>query len=339
MNKIAKGIGNEPINLNEFRLFIQENHDHFIRHDPSIRAFIYRIIRRLIRTDKECSIIIEFDLHLMVLVDFEKANDGNFHRTEAFKLIKNFAEVSAFNFPIEFASSLVAIAGSESDPFRQFSLEALVNLAATNYSIILKVNGFKVMLDAVLDPAMSEISECIILVILYLLDDPRSRAIVQHYVDLKSILAPFTDLDTSNERSTQEKRKCAKRAIKIILRSWTGIIILTSDPSCLSSFVNLLEKKGVSKSVQEDIIDTIAEIFEPLVNRVTPSLGSKNIEKRRFYSGGFADVNNQGKNGSKSSPPKRPSFNSMVQTAKNVVAPTNRMNRAASDGLIFFFSV
>ena len=114
------------------------------------------------------------------------------------------------------------------------------------------------------------IAESILMVILYLLDDPKSRAYIHPYVDIKNILAPFFELDMADEQGCTQRRKHAKDAIVCMLRSWTGIILLTSDVDCLPRLVTLIESK-ISESVKLDIVDCIAELFEPLLSKITPS--------------------------------------------------------------------
>ena len=171
------------------------------------------------------------------------------------------------------------------------------------------VNGFRPMMDAVLDPTMSDCSEYILKTILFLLDGPHSRMVVQPCVDMKSILSPFTDFDSCSGLPSQQKRARAKSALITILRTWTGVILFTSEyeplssktssgaipehtdlkptgggalrnsaeisspkptatptlePTYLSHFVGLLLNAGVPRVIQEDVIDCISELFEPL---------------------------------------------------------------------------
>lgn len=259
----------------------------------------------------------------MVIIDFEKRDCDTFIRDEARKLMKVFLDVAPKYFPIEFASSLVAVADAENDaaeiingkekyvygspePFRKDALKYLCSLATVNYELVVLVNGFKPMMDAILDPTMSDLSEFILKTILFLLDDPRTRMVVQPCVDMKSILSPFTDFDSCSGLPSQQKRARAKSALITILRTWTGVILFNSEheylcsktsasvepaglnqsggllrspadmaspkpntsptiePTYLSHFVGLLSNAGVPKVIQEDVIDCISELFEPL---------------------------------------------------------------------------
>ena len=126
------------------------------------------------------------------------------------------------------------------------------------------------------------VAESITLVILYLLDDPKSRAYLRPYVDLKNILAPFFDVDTDNEKIASQRRMHAKNAIVCMMRSWAGIVLLTSDADCLPRLVSLIESK-VNEAVKVDLIECITELFEPLVSKVTPSLIRLKRDRQQYY--------------------------------------------------------
>ena len=311
----------------------------------------------------------------MIVVDFETFVSEPLIRTEAVKVMKSFLEVSPMSFPIEFACSLVSVASQgrvlveggvvlEADEFRQISIQILKSLAHNNYQTVARASGFKVLLDAVLDPhgkngfeikdngrqsentsqqrARSDrsLADSIILTILYLLDDPKSRAFLRSYIDLRVIFAPFIELDTVNDPRTQERRQNAKNAIVCMMRTWTGIVLLTSDPDCLPKLVSLIEFK-ISENVKLDIIDCIIELFAPLISHITPSLIMRSKESQRFYSNeqlggsahdipwgkhmqsdllGFERTHSSPSNTPKGTPPKRPSIGkTMINAAKSAL--------------------
>ena len=85
------------------------------------------------------------------------------------------------SFPLEWASSIVAVVSQQndpkkqSDPLREAALELLRDLSLVNYAVVAAANGFKVLLEAVLDKDLQAISESIILCVLHLLNEPVSR--------------------------------------------------------------------------------------------------------------------------------------------------------------------
>jgi hypothetical protein len=52
------------------------------------------------------------------------------------------------------------------------------------------------------------------------------------------------------------------------MRSWTGVIQLTSDELGLSTLVRMLRDTKVSPEAQGAILDAIYEVFEPVVSQV-----------------------------------------------------------------------
>ena len=56
LSRYAKVVGEEVISANDFWRFLSSNHDHVLRHDPTVRAFTYRIIRRLITSARHRSL-------------------------------------------------------------------------------------------------------------------------------------------------------------------------------------------------------------------------------------------------------------------------------------------
>ena len=64
LSRYAKVIGEEVISTSDFWKFLVSNHDHVLRHDPTVRAFIYRIIRRLLTSDKHLNLGLSEVRHL-----------------------------------------------------------------------------------------------------------------------------------------------------------------------------------------------------------------------------------------------------------------------------------
>lgn len=71
------------------------------------------------------------------------------------------------------------------------------------------------------------------------------RKIVAPCVDLKMLLIPFTDLDTDPAELTP-KFQAAKSAFNIMMKSWVGIMYLTSDELALPLLVKMLKDPRVS---------------------------------------------------------------------------------------------
>lgn len=64
-------------------------------------------------------------------------------------------------------------------------------------------------------------------------------------VDLKMFLIPFTDLDTDPAEMIS-KWQAAKSAFNILMKSWVGIMYLTSDELALPMLIKMLKDPKVS---------------------------------------------------------------------------------------------
>lgn len=172
--------------------------------------------------------------------------------------------LSPSKFPESFARSLVAMATCKDESFRKLSLEMLRELCVLNPDMTSRVNGFRVLLDAVIDPDIDDIlSETILMSLLYLLTSSNSR---QYSIDVLVLLSPLTDLD-SNIAEMEGKWKKSISAFILLMKSVPGIIILASDRMGLNVFVRMLTDPKVSSVVQAIILDGIYELFSPILSR------------------------------------------------------------------------
>ena len=78
-------------------------------------------------------------------------------------------------FPVAFARSLVAISNHKDDNLRRICIETLRELSVENPRVVATVNGLTTLLDVVLEPSSQDMAEPILISLLYLLNDPRSR--------------------------------------------------------------------------------------------------------------------------------------------------------------------
>lgn len=53
-----------------------------------------------------------------------------------------------------------------------------------------------------------------------------------------------------------------------MMRSWVGLVELTSDPMGLPAIIQLLSDPKVSNQVKEAILDSLSTVCDPLINKV-----------------------------------------------------------------------
>ena len=103
-----------------------------------------------------------------------------------------------------------------------------------------------------------------------MLNNPHSRKYLRPHVDLRYLIAPFTDTDASEEEVAS---KClrSKRVLVLILRSYVGVSMISADDLGLPTLVRMLRDVKVPKQIQQILLDTISEVFEPVFARVKRS--------------------------------------------------------------------
>lgn len=181
-------------------------------------------------------------------------------RVQALKVIRRIAEIDAAQMPPSLVASIVAIAGHKDDNLRRVCLETLRELALTNVAIVAECNGIKVLVDSILDASFQDLADSLLLTLLLLLNEPATRQYIDPFMDTQILLAPFTDTDLPAGNERRQRWMASRNAIVTLMRSWTGIVVLTSNPQGLQSLIQLLVRP-VGEDVQKAVLATICEIF------------------------------------------------------------------------------
>ena len=105
---------------------------------------------------------------------YEREQDVT-ERMQAIKLIRRYISVMPAEFPVSFVRSLIAVASNVEDSFRRVTIEVLRELSLVNSQLVASCYGFKVLVEAVIDPTLQDVSEPILMTILQLVSDPKSR--------------------------------------------------------------------------------------------------------------------------------------------------------------------
>jgi hypothetical protein len=162
------------------------------------------------------------------------------------------------------------------DPLRVPSLRALQVLLVSDPSLCARCNGVKVLIDAVLDPALgAELCDTLLLTVISALTHPKSNSYFRADDEIQRILAPFTDLDeTSQEQpiflrqetkiTKEDKFRSARRAVLLLCQSTAGIGLLSSAKFGLRDVFNLLGDASTNNRCVEAILEVTAEILDPI---------------------------------------------------------------------------
>jgi rapamycin-insensitive companion of mTOR len=136
--------------------------------------------------------------------------------------------------------SLICISEHKSDDFRRVCIDALRDVTVVNPAVVASCSGVAVIVQLILDPTCRDVASSLSLTLLYLMDHDATRRFLRPQQDLLSLLAVFTDTATAANDDKEATRSCAHRSLITIMRSWPGILCLTSDPLALRALVQLL---------------------------------------------------------------------------------------------------
>ena len=260
--------------------FISNIHQTFGSRSALERAAMCRMIRHSLESDDDVEIAMSnnFDawlnrsLEIGANLEFgerlENGDDTNmWERKQAFRCIVRVFEISADkHFGASFARSIIAIAANRDDRLRVLCLDLLRKVLMSNPKLIAECDGTKVLFDAIIDPSLSFLTEPLILSLLSVMNTSKTRKLLRPMHDVQRLLAPFTDIDFQLSSDRAEVWAASRRALVLMLRSWTGIVVLSSDPHGLSSILNLLRDHAVDAALQFAILDFVVEPLHPVMN-------------------------------------------------------------------------
>ena len=172
---LTKSLETDVPSVEDFGKFIEDTHDLLIKGDSSKRCSVLRAVRYCLTSKDAVQLLLDREVHYAVVSSLEKDGDSAVERMQALKIIERVQQIAPELFPVGFARSLVAVANYKDDSFRKICIEALRDLSLTNPSLVAAVDGFTPMMDAVLEPITQSLADSIVLVIIYLLNDPATR--------------------------------------------------------------------------------------------------------------------------------------------------------------------
>ena len=225
-----------------------------------IRAAAIRCLRYLSISRMSIEDMIRLKVDLLLVKSIEREPKNETERAQALKYVRQCVDCDADLLPRSFVQSIVAVADNPEDPYRDSCLEILCEAALRNPNLVAHSDGIRVLISASLEDALEPISESILITVLFLLNEPSSRQYVRPLLDWEIILAPFTDMLAPDDEERVQRFRAARRAIGTIMKSWTGIICLSSSPVGLRSLVAAL-KLNDNPMNQKVALYTLCDIF------------------------------------------------------------------------------
>ncbi|CAG8659844.1 24353_t:CDS:10, partial [Cetraspora pellucida] len=243
-----------------------------------VRIAGYRALRYLIADVITLEKIIK--LHYEIFIMRSLAKDPrvyNDEREQVLKIIRTFADVPGGTkyIPLGVLRSIVSIAELPDEKLRNICLETLAEIMIREPKLITHGGGMRVLLQALIDGPL-ELSEYLMMALLYVIDMPDSRNCIRPGVDLEIVLSGFTDACNKGPKFDQRIR-ASSRAISVLLKSWTGIIYLCMDnKQAIRSIVESL--RITSDETREIMLDMFFNIFRIKIPHWYPSfLSGKRI--------------------------------------------------------------
>ena len=251
-------------NLPELKQLEDMKYFRFIRpylvdREKEVRILALRVLRHLCFSAKTFELLKSSGIEHFVVRSFELEGRAQ-ERIEACKLIRHWLTRFPKNFPKSFINALVAISEVESDEMKELGLEAIRVLSISATELVALSGGFKVLIKNVLDLKCSRhMSENIILTLLYLLNEEKTRKYLKGEKEMFRILAPFTEHDSGLRDSELEPMiELARRALVMMSRSWVGLIFLAS--SGLREVIDNL-RQPIKPLIKEGILVTITDML------------------------------------------------------------------------------
>ncbi|KAL0587029.1 hypothetical protein ABG067_003369 [Albugo candida] len=262
MGRICHELKNDPLVLDSFSAerLIKCGCRFLIDSDSSTRVGALRMFRYAIVSNQSVKQAIDLHVQLFVVRSLEREQKLLAERVQALKVIRRIMQIDAMQMPASLVTSLVAVASHKDDNMRRLCLETIRELALCNLQIIAETNGVKVLIDAILEPTFQDLADSLLMTLVMLLNEPATRAYIEPFIDTQVLLAPFTDTDVPAGNDRRQKWMASRNAVVKLMRSWTGIMVLTSNPQGLSSLIQLLVQP-VEEDVQIAVLSTICEIF------------------------------------------------------------------------------
>ncbi|RIA92645.1 Rapamycin-insensitive companion of mTOR, N-term-domain-containing protein [Glomus cerebriforme] len=243
-----------------------------------VRIAGYRALRYLIADAGTLEQIINLHYDIFIMRSLAKdPKSFNDEREQVLKLLRTFSDVPDGTkfIPLGVMRSIVSIAEQSDEKLRNMCIETLAEIMIRNPKIVTSCGGMRVLLQSLIDGPV-ELSEYLIMALLYVIDTPDSRECIRPGVDLEIVLSGFTDACNKGTKSDQHI-KASSRAISVLLKSWTGIIFLCRDnKQAIKSIVESL--RITSDETREIMLDMFFNIFRIKIPKWYPSfLSGKRI--------------------------------------------------------------
>jgi len=167
----------------------------------------------------------EQGLHYLISMSFEREKGATTERIQALKLVRSMQAIDPLAMPRCIVQSLVAVASDSDDILCSASLLALAEMATTNTAIVSLCGGIPVIISAAVSPLHKDIQQPLVLCLLYMLNNSKSRAYIRPQSDIRLLFAPLTNTcEVSSKTSSPAQQRqawlCCISALCLMLKSF-----------------------------------------------------------------------------------------------------------------------
>jgi len=200
-----------------------------------VRAGTLRALRYLVRSQLDVMAVTSVNMHLLIARTLDLDLDNRPERVQAVRLARKLLVFGSSCFPASLVKCLLAIVqrgGKEKsrDVLWRVSLAVLCELSCLNQDLFLSTGCVRILSTALLDcGTMPRVGEAVVACLMRLYSIPAIRE--RAGLDLSIVVAPFTELHyvhTGLGKAEESRTECGATALLSVLRSWPGLIHLSS---------------------------------------------------------------------------------------------------------------
>ena len=224
----------------------------------------YRVTRHAIADRKSLQTIRGWNTDDLVVLSLVKDNKASIEREQAIKFVRAFLDVK--NGVRELSNrvirTVVAVGEHHEDRLRSMALLTISEILIREPSVVVAAGGIAPLSDALIEGTYHG-SESLAIAFLYLLDKPQERGYLKSGHEMEASFTPFTD--PLAIYGSEEKLKSGARMIAAILKTWPGLVTLSSNNfSAMRSLVqSLCYPAPFSRDLLLDLLFDVLHIKPP----------------------------------------------------------------------------
>mmetsp|Transcript_15192 Transcript_15192/g.45499 ORF Transcript_15192/g.45499 Transcript_15192/m.45499 type:complete len:1087 (+) Transcript_15192:76-3336(+) len=221
----------------------------------SLRTAALRVIRTYASVPNFLPVLFKLRLDVFISRCLERGKDLESDRAEALNVIRAILQHASELVPRGIINTLVALAEQADDACHAVGLSILCEAAVRRPELISLCGGIRTIVQSA-SRVRKALQETVVITILYLFNDISSRKYLRSSgAELRTALSPLTDIHEIEGVYKEKVWMTTRTALVTMMRSWAGLICLTSDDLCLRAMVNVLRLSNV------ELVDIVLDAF------------------------------------------------------------------------------